>query len=219
MKLNENTLTTLKNFATINSSLYLQAGNQQKTINSDKTVLGEAIIQDSFPVSFGIYDLPQFLANVSTLNNPDIDFKEKHLTMSDGSVRLSYYYCSPSIINVPPTKTLEIVKPDVNFFLAYTDFQKLIKIASLNNMPNLSVVGKNNEILLKTHEKYNDSSNFANLKIADYSGKDFDISFQISNLKMLPDDYNVAINLAGFALFENKNKTLKYFVALEKDKK
>ena len=39
MKLNENTLTVLKNFASINSGLVIRKGKVQRTISPDETVL------------------------------------------------------------------------------------------------------------------------------------------------------------------------------------
>ena len=67
MKLNENTLSVLKNFSSINSGLVLQRGNVQKTISPEKSILVEAELEDVIPEQFGIYDLNQFLGNVTTL--------------------------------------------------------------------------------------------------------------------------------------------------------
>ena len=72
MKLSEKTLNSLKNFATINSSLLVDKGSLQRSWNGDETILVEATLPDEFPSEFGIYDLPQFLANVTTLTNPEL---------------------------------------------------------------------------------------------------------------------------------------------------
>jgi len=74
MNLNERTLSVLKNFATINSGIVIRKGNVQKTINPEQTILVEATLDDAFPETFGIYDLNQFLGNVTTLNNPSLSF-------------------------------------------------------------------------------------------------------------------------------------------------
>ena len=216
MKLSENTLNILKNFASINSSLLVKSGNVQKTLNVDETVLAEAVITESLPKSCGIYDLPQFLANVTTLDQPELIFDDSYLVMDDGNIRLNYFYCSPSLITAPPDKTLKMDNPDVQFNLAQTAYQKLVRIAALNNLPTLTVAGKNGELSLKSHERGIDTSNSASVKLGEYTGADFEAPFKIENLKMIPDDYTVSINLAGFALFENKAQTLRYFIALEK---
>jgi len=215
MKLSENTLSILKNFSTINSGIVLRKGKSQRTMSADKTILAEVTIEDDIGSDFGIYDLPQFLGNISTLGNPDLEFQSDRVVMDDGSLKLNYYSCSPTLITCPPDKSLEMKSVDVKFTLSSANMQKLLRLAAMNSMPNLTVVGKNGDLLIKTHEKENDTSNFASMKIGDHSGPDFEKSFKTDNLKMIQDDYDVSITFAGFALFENKNKPIKYFVALE----
>ena len=74
---------------------------------------------------------------------------------------------------------------------------------------------KNGELLLKIHERANDTSNSGTIKIGDYAGKDFIATFKTDNLKLLPNDYTVEIQERAFAKFEDAAKTLKYFIALE----
>ena len=57
MKLSENTLTVLKNFASINGGVVLSAGKIQKTISPEKSILVQASIDDDIPTSFGIYEI------------------------------------------------------------------------------------------------------------------------------------------------------------------
>ena len=61
MKLSDNTLTILKNFAGINNSILVKSGNQLRTISVAKNILAEASIEENFPRQFAIYDLNQFL--------------------------------------------------------------------------------------------------------------------------------------------------------------
>lgn len=216
MKLSENTINALKNFSGINTSFWAQQGKLQKSMKEDKTILAEAIFEDAFPMSFGIYDLPQFLANITTLDKPELTFHDNHVVIDDGSISVKYFFCAQSLITMPPEKSLEIKNPDLAFDLPQASFNKLLKIASLNNLPTITVAGKNGKLLLKSHEASSDTSNYANMVIGDHSGDDFEASFKVEYLRLIPDDYRVAINKAGFALFENKAKTLKYFIALEK---
>jgi len=221
MKLSENTLAILKNFAQINSGLVLKSGNVQKTISPEMTILVEAEIDDAIPSTFGIYDLNQFLGNLTTLNDPDLEFDDKSVLMSKDGIALKYYACSTNLITAPPDKELAIKKVDVNFNLTHSNLQILLKLAAMNSLPNLSVIGKNGEIRLQTHEKTNDTSNFASVKVAEYAGEDFITSFKTENLKLVPDDYDVEIQFSedkkggGFSKFSAKNKKLKYFIALE----
>lgn len=215
MKLNENTLSVLKNFSAINSGLVLQAGNVQKTISPEKSILVEAELEDAIPSQFGIYDLNQFLGNVTTLGNPDLTFDDKAVMMNDGEIAFSYYSCSPNLIVSPPDKELKLKQVDVSFTLTNAILTKLLKLAAMNNLTHLSVIGKNGEIRLTAHEKANDTSNHASFKLNDFSGEDFTASFKVDNIKLIAGDYDVEIQLGAFAKFVSKNAKIKYFIALE----
>lgn len=216
MKLSEKTLTVLKNFSAINSSLVLQQGKVQKTISPEQTVLVEARLEDDFPEQFGIYDLSQFLGNVNMLKNPDMTFNDKFLTMDDGEMQLSYYACSPSLIKSPPVgKDLVLKKIDVAFDVSETTLTKILNLARLNNLSNISVVGKNGELRLQSHEKSNDTSNFVSTRLDAYNGDDFTVSFKTENLRMIPGSYHVEIMIDGFSKWVSANGDLTYFIAVE----
>jgi hypothetical protein len=215
MKLSENTLSVLKNFSTINSGLVIQKGNVQKTISPEKSILVEAELEDVMPEQFGIYDLNQFLGNISTLSNPDMTFSDLAVIMNDGDISFNYYSCSPNLIVSPPDKELKLKQVDVSFTLTNVVLSKLLKLAAMNSLTHLSVVGKNGEIRLQTHEKANDTSNHASIKLNDYNGEDFSASFKVDNIKLIPGDYDVEIQLGAFAKFISKNNKIKYFIALE----
>jgi hypothetical protein len=219
MKLSDNTLGVLKNFSAINYGLVLQKGNIQKTISPEKSILVEAEFEDTIPSQFGIYDLNQFLGNVSTLGNPDLSFSDNSVMMNDGDIAFNYYSCSPNLIVSPPDKELKLKQTDVSFTLTNAILTKLLRLAAMNSLTHLSVVGKNGEIRLQTHEKANDTSNSASFKLNDYTGEDFVASFKVDNIKLVPGDYDVEIQLGAFAKFVAtsgafKNK-IKYFIALE----
>lgn len=215
MKLSEKTLSVLQNFAKINSGVVLNEGKTQKTISPAKSILVEATIEDEIPAKFGIYDLNQFLGNVTTLKNPELTFKGESVVIDDGELALSYNACSPNLIITPPEKELVLKTVDVTFNLTNASLQKLLKIALMNNLPNLSVEGKDGSLNLIIHERTNDTSNQGSIKIGDYAGKNFMSSFKTENLKLLPDDYNVEIRNGAFAKFENAAGNLKYWIALE----
>ena len=215
MQLSENTLNVLKNFAAINSGVVLSPGRKQKTISPEKSILVEATLEDDIPSEFGIYDLNQFLGIFTFLKNPEITFSGNQVVLDDGELKFTYRGCSTNLIITPPDKELVLKNITTKFSLANATSQKLIRIATLSNLPNLSVIGKDGDLLLKIHEKTNDTSNDGVQKIGDYAGEDFIGTFKTENLKLLPDDYNVEIQAGAFAKFENVNSNLKYFIALE----
>lgn len=217
MKLNEETLSVMKNFAGINSGVVLRKGNVQRTMSPEQTILVEATLQDNFVETFGIYDLNQFLGNVTTLNNPDLEFDDKTVKMNDGEIELNYHACSPSLIIAPPEgKELVMKSPDVTFELTKSVLQKILKVGSMNNLPNISIIGNAEGIFIQSHELKNDTSNSARIRLDDHHGESFNVSFKTENLKMILDNYTVEIKIGGFSCWTNASKTLKYFVAMEK---
>lgn len=215
MKFSDYTMSILKNFSTLNSGIVLNQGKYQKTMSPDKKVLAEVELDDDFPCKFAIYDLNQFLGNVSTLDNPNLDFAQNEVKMSDDMVTLSYKACHPEVVISPPDKKLTIDNPDAKFDLSQSVVTKLIRLASMNSLPNLSVMGKNGKLFVQVHEKKNDKSNYAETIIGEYEGTEFTATFEAEKLKMLPDDYSVEVKNNAFAKFSSKNRKLTYFVALE----
>lgn len=217
MKLSEHTLAILKNFASINSGVVLRKGSIQKTIHHEQSIFLEAKIEDVLPEKFGIYDLNEFLGNITTLGNPDLTFTTNSVVMNDGEIEMNYYSCSPNLIISPPDdKELVMEDADVSFSMTTSSLQKLLKIAAMNGLPNISVVGQDGGLFLRTHELKNDTSNHASIRIGDHTNKDFIASFKTENLRLIPDDYDIQIKIGRFSSWTNKTGTLKYFIAMEK---
>lgn len=215
MNLSEHTLSVLKNFASINSGVVLKPGKVQKTISAEKSILVEAKLEDDIPSEFGIYDLNQFLGILTTLKNPEVTFGENTVNLNDGELSVTYRGCSSNLIITPPNKELKLENVTTKFSLSNATLQKLVKVATMISLPNLSVIGKDGSLLLKIHEKANDTSNDGVQKIGDYAGKDFIATFNKDNLKLLPDDYEVEVQVGAFAKFVNVKGNLTYFIALE----
>jgi len=218
MKLSDNTLAVLKNFANINDGVLLKKGKSQRTIAPDKSVLVEAVFEEEIPNDFGVYALSQFLGNVTTLKTPEMTFTDQAVVLNDGEIKLTYRSAAPSTILTPPDKQLTLSKVDAEFQLPNASLQKLLKIASMNNHSVLSVVGSNGKLHLVTDDG-TDASHTAEMYLADYEGVDLNIRFKTEHLNMIPGDYLVQVAFGEFATFTNTNGKLKYFVALlKKDK-
>jgi hypothetical protein len=216
MKLSDKTLAILKNFASINKGVVLKKGKVQKTICADtKNIFVTATLDDDITEEFGIYDLNQFLGNVTTLKNPEITFTKESVQLNDGEMDFDYRACAPNLIVTPPDKELKLKQVDGKFDLPYSVFTKFMKLAAMNSLPHLSVVGEKGDLKLKIHDKPVSTSNRGFTKIGSHTGEDFIITFKRENLKLLPDDYTVEFMIGGFATFTNQDGTLKYAIGLE----
>ena len=105
MKLSDNALAILKNFAGINNSILVKQGNKLRTISVAKNILAEAEIKEDFPRDFAIYDLNQFLNGLSLHQDPDLDFnQDSYLSIKEGKRRVKYFFADPNVIIAPPEK-------------------------------------------------------------------------------------------------------------------
>ena len=124
MKLSDNTLTILKNFAGINNSILVKQGTKLRTISVAKNILAEADIKEDFPRDFAVYDLNQFLNGLSLHQDPDLDFTEtSYLSIREGKRRVKYFYADPNVITSPPEKEITLPSEDVTFQLDTTSLE------------------------------------------------------------------------------------------------
>lgn len=217
MKLSEFTMTALKNFSTINDGIVLYPGSLIKTVNEEETIWAEAEVEDAFPAEFGIYDLNNFLGNITTLNNPELTFDNLEAKLSDGTFTLLYRGRVSSLIKSPPPKgRIQFDSPDVTFDLSKDVLNKLLKLSAMNGLPFLTLIGdEKGDLLIQTHEKGNPDSNLAYIPVGKHTGEPFSTTFKVDNLKILPDDYVVELKKGAFARFSSKSRKLKYYISQE----
>ena len=144
MKLNTNTLDTLKNFADINTNILIKPGKELSTISTMRNIFAKAEITEEFTNEFGIYDLNEFLSVVTSLNKPELTLEDKFMTIaSEGSKsKAKYFYSDPSVI-VSPTKEVTMPEADVTFTLTESNLKELLKMAAILKTPDLALVGTN----------------------------------------------------------------------------
>ena len=143
MKLSDQTLTILKNFAGINNSILVKKGLQLRTISVAKNILAEARIEEEFPRDFAIYDLNQFLNGLGLHQDPELDFtEESYLNIREGKRRVKYFFADPAVIISPPEKKIDLPSEDVHFQLDSITLEKLLKASAVYQLPDLSAVGE-----------------------------------------------------------------------------
>ena len=201
MKLSDNTLTVLKNFAGINNSILVKEGNRLRTISVAKNILAEADIKEDFPRDFAIYDLNQFLNGLSLHQDPDLDFKEdSYLSIKEGKRRVKYFYADPAVIVSPPEKEITLPTQDVCFQLDSSSLEKLIKAAQVYQL----------------HDKKNDTSNQYAIVVGE-TDQEFSFNFKVENIKIIPGAYDVVVSSKLLSQFTNTKYNLTYYIALEPD--
>jgi hypothetical protein len=217
MKLSDNSLTILKNFAGINNSILVKQGTRLRTISVAKNILAEADITEEFPRDFAVYDLNQFLNGLSLHQDPDLDFTEdSYITIREGKRRVKYFYADPNVIISPPDKEIQLPSKDVCFQLESASLEKLVKAAAVYQLPDLSAVGESGVIRLVVRDKKNDTSNEYSIVVGE-TDKEFTFNFKVENIKIIPGAYDVVVSEKLLSQFSNTKYNLKYYIALEPD--
>jgi len=217
MKLSDNALAILKNFAGINNSILVKQGNKLRTISVAKNILAEAEIKEDFPRDFAIYDLYQFLNGLSLHQDPDLDFnQDSYLSIKEGKRRVKYFFADPNVIIAPPEKEITLPSQDVCFQLDSVTLEKLIKAAAVYQLPDMSAIGENGVIKLVVRDKKNDTSNEYAIIVGETSD-DFEFNFKVENIKIIPGAYEVVVSSKLLSQFTNTQHNLKYYIALEPD--
>ena len=217
MKLSDNTLTILKNFAGINNSILVKEGNKLRTISVAKNILAEADIKEEFPRDFAIYDLNQFLNGLSLHSDSDLDFKEDtYLSIKEGKRRVKYFFADPNVIISPPEKEINLPSQDVCFQLDSTSLEKLVKAAAVYQLPDLSAIGEAGVVKLVVRDKKNDTSNEYAIVVGE-TDQEFTFNFKVENIKIIPGAYDVVVSSKLLSKFTNTKYNLTYYIALEPD--
>jgi len=94
MELNENTLSVLKNFSSINQNLLVRQGNTVRTMSEARNVMATAVVETEFPQDFGVYDLNEFIGVLSLVDGPRLSFEEEWVTIGDstGRSKVKYFF-------------------------------------------------------------------------------------------------------------------------------
>jgi ribosomal protein L28 len=214
MKLSKDTVALFKNFAGINSNLLLKSGNQLSTISAQKNVMADVTVAETFP-DFGIYDLNEFLGAMSLFEDPDLEFSDKYVTISEGGNSIKYFAADASVLTAPQ-KSITFPESDIDFTLTATMLAMILKTASVLRSADVAIVGDGTTMSIQVGDKKNATGNSysANLGTTD---KTFQVNLKVENLKMLMGDYQVSISSKKISRFTAVSSDLVYYVAVEAD--
>jgi hypothetical protein len=217
MKLSDKTLSLLKNFSSINQSILFKQGKKLRTISVMKNILAEASIEEDIPKDFGIYDLNQFLNGLNLHQNAELDFvNDSYVVIKEGKSRSKYFFADPNVIVTPPDKSITLPSEDVCFILDTKELDKLLKAASVYQLPDLSVVGEAGVIRLVVRDKKNETSNDFSVVVGETT-ETFVLNFKVENVKIIPGSYEVVISSKLLSQFKNTGFDVTYYIALEPD--
>ncbi len=215
MKISTETLTVLKNFATINNSIYLdEAGYLKTKTPNSSNVIGVAKIDETLP-EVAIYSLDEFLGAITLLED-DIKFKftKDYINMAGEGMKIKYRLSDPSHI-LSQCKSVEDYNAfdnfSCNFNLNPKQLDSIQKAARVLNADVLSIEltdGKGNLSLINSELPLANSFDMDIKGTGTGTAKIF-----VENMKIIQGTYNVLVSDDTVIKFQNEDFPLFYFVA------
>ena len=216
MRLSKETYTILKNFAAINSNILIQPGNVLKTVSAGKNIYVEAKVTEDFDIDVPIWDLNKFLGIVSMFNNPDLEFHDTYVVITNGRSSVTYYYSEPSLLTVP-TREIKMPATVTRFDLEEKDLNEILKASSVLQVSDLRMVGADGKFTISVDDSGQSTSNSFEIVIDEnYTGKDFEGTVNVSEMKFIPGSYSVELTDTIISKFTHKSLDLSYYIAIKR---
>ena len=134
-------------------------------------------------------------------SNPDLEFYDTHVVISNGRSSVTYYYSEPSLLTVP-TRELKMPKTTIKFDLDEKDLNEILKAASILQVSDLRMIGGDGSFRIILDENY--------------TGKDFEGTLNVSEIKFIPGSYTVELSDTIISKFTHKSLELAYYIAIKR---
>ena len=215
MKISKATIEILKNFASINQNILIKEGNTLTTRSTAKNIFGSAVVDTSFPQQIGIYNLNSFLGVISLFSDPEIDFDDKSMIISQGKNRVVYMQAAPEVLNYPD-KSVVMPKADATFTLSEENLKSVLKAGGILASTDLKISGDGEVITLTALDPKNSSANTFSVEVGE-TDRQFEAYIKLENLRMPSGNYTVNLSEKKIAQFTNTAMDYNLYVANEKN--
>jgi hypothetical protein len=186
-----------------------------KTKSIPSTILSSVTVKETFPLEFGIYDLNEFLSALSLFQNPDLEFTDKFVNITEGSTSIKYFAADPTVLSYPQ-KAISFPSSDITFNLTAETLGLINKTSSVLRVQDVSFVGSDGVLKLIVADKKNATSNAFEVNIGE-TDRSFKINFKIEMMKFIHSDYVVDISSKRISRFTAAGSDLTYFIGTESD--
>jgi hypothetical protein len=219
MNISQDTISLLKNYASINSNIVIRSGNIIRTISPSKNIFCEATVQEDFPIDFGIYDLSKFLATISMFKDPIFEFEDTHAVISSKGSRskVKYFYSDPENL-IKSDKKMKMPPSVVNFRLESKDLLELQKASAVLGLPDAELSRKGDRLELIVLDRKDSTSHTYAIDVGECdTDADFKFLFKVAALMMIPGTYDVKVSDQKVAEFRSEDGNKVYWISLESD--
>lgn len=196
MKLSSSTLNILKNFASINQGIVVNKDRPVYTKTVSNTLLARCNFED-LNETFAIYDIGSYLNTLSLFNDPDIQFQDTYMKITDGEMIAKRHYSSIDVIDYPLDEQIEIIEnltKDVpaSFVLSGDQLSKIIKASLIMKMDIMEFVADGEFIKVELSDSTNVTADTMEIDLG-VCEDSFNVRIYVDNLKCLPASYGVSV--------------------------
>lgn len=216
MILSKKTIGVLKNFSTINGGIQFVEGNEIRVAAIDKSVMGIAIVEETFPAEFALYDLNQFLSVLSLFDEPELMFEEDFMIIKQGRQRVKYFYTDPdNVVSAP--YDLELEGDDNSLFVSADQLDSLTKASNAMGLRDFALVKAGEGIQMIVEDGEQDSNNEFTIDVDfEVDIEDFELQLKMKTLNFVKLDYEIAFaDENQYLIFSNSDENLTYYVAVQ----
>jgi hypothetical protein len=217
MKFSPETFSILKNFAAINTNFLFLEGNTQVTRSNGDSVFAKAEIEEEIPVSFGVFDLPQFLSVCDMLDDPTFDFRDTNVRITEGRKAVTYIYTNPDLVDKPDSTNVKAFEHQIEFDLPEDSVASLFKASRNLGLKDVAFMGDGKKVFAVVYDHKDKSRGDFKIDLDVDFDKKFEIIFSVSDLCLLKGSYKVGLTSSGIHQFVHKDVNLLYWVAMHLD--
>ena len=221
MKLSSNTISVLKNYASINQNLVIKEGKEITTMSAMKNIVARAEVEEEFPQEVAIYDLNEFLSALSLFKSPNLQFQDTYVNITEENnpkTSLKYFYSDPSVVTTP-SKMITMPSNEVTFTLESATLSNITKAAAVIGSADLVLENSSGTPSLTVKDKKNDTANSYSMGVETKGEGNFSFFFKVENLKLIDGKYTVDISSKNISHMKNENTEIEYWIALEPESK
>ena len=217
MKLSSNTISVLKNYASINQNLVIKEGKEITTMSAMKNIVARAEVEEEFPQEVAIYDLNEFLSALSLFKSPNLQFQDTYVNITEENnpkTSLKYFYSDPSVVTTP-SKMITMPSNEVTFTLESSTLSDITKAAAVISSADLVLENSSGTPSLTVKDKKNDTANSYSMGVETKGEGNFSFFFKVENLKLIDGKYNVEVSSKNISHMKNESTPIEYWIALE----
>lgn len=222
MKISKETLSIIKSFSDLNINLFFKAGNVIATKNAEKglalnTVMARAEIAEFFPINFGIYNLKEFLGVIDTFNDPEFEFNDCFVEISEGNHSVKYGFAEEDSLIYPSRDKYDYDNLFVEFLLDADTLKKIKKIGNVISAKELIINAGVTGVTINITDRDNPSANEFKIEFPEKEASEpFSFAFDLSYFSsIINGDYNCKVvslkNSIKFLILTN-SKGLEYYI-------